>query len=210
MDLEDSLHDVYLPDGSQTPHFGEVYKAIQEVGSSRARTAWLHLQPNDGTSLDLIEKDFRDLLDPPYGSDDGSIDFRDLPDWDYESRGTIKGSSIKDPLISQPYDITLTSFDEEDTLSFTDDELDDFPERNVEPSGPGVVAQIEVSNGGGHSFVSHSGGYIKLVRLWAGDGEEEELFEGYFTLKVGFTAKYAKKIGFREVHGFSFWAVRAR
>lgn len=195
MALEDDLHEAYLPDGSQTPHFEGVYKAILE--SSTAHAAQLYL---GGSSLGEIHGNIDDSDDDPDDSDS-------------ESRGRMMGESIKDPIVEQPYNIVLTSIDEEDSVSFTDEELGDFPERDLDPSGPGMVAQIELSSEGHHGVVAQSGGQLKLVRVWAqrgANGELQELFEGYFNLQVGFVMKYAKKVGFEELQGFSFWAVRAK
>lgn len=189
MALEDDLHEAYFPGGCQTPHFEEVYKAILETGTAHA--AQLYLK--------------RDSLDLADGDEDDDLDS--------ESRGRMMGESIKDPLVEQPYNIFLTSLDEEDSLAFTDEELDDFPVRDFDPSGPGMVAKVDLSSDGHHGVVSHSGGYVKLIRVWAqqgANGELQELFEGYFTLQVNFVLKYAKKVGFQEYQGFSFWAVRAK
>jgi hypothetical protein len=38
-----------------------------------------------------------------------------------------------------------TSTEEQESLSFTEDELEDFPTRDSDPSGPGMTAQVTLS-----------------------------------------------------------------
>ena len=56
-------------------------------------------------------------------------------------KGQMKGAVIADPFVEQPYDIVFTTIKEEDPLAFTE-ELGQFPERDIDPPGPGVTAQI--------------------------------------------------------------------
>ncbi|KAA1473120.1 hypothetical protein DENSPDRAFT_839549 [Dentipellis sp. KUC8613] len=59
-------------------------------------------------------------------------------------------------------------------------------------------------------FINGGAGSVKMRRVWASEGGEE-LFEGYWTLKVKYSATMARK-GFGRGDSYSggFWAVRAR
>lgn len=186
MALEDDLNEAYFAGRTQTPHFEEVYNAIRITKTKH--TAQLYLSSDD-ESLE--------------GSLDGSED---------ESKGRIGGNNaIKDPVLQQPYDLSITSIETDESLAFTFDELMQFPERDLDASGPGMTAQVELA-GDHHGVVTRAESYIKLVRVWTkidANGKLQELFEGYFEIDVSFALKYAKEVGFKETQSFSFWAVRA-
>jgi len=124
-----------------------------------------------------------------------------------------------DPFVEQPYDVIITSIEEEGSLSFTEEELGQFPDRDsdLDPSGPGMTAQITLS-GKDHAGVLAASGHIKFVRVWAkagGSGELLEVFEAYLNLDVHLELSF-KLRGQRfrgdsaqETHAIAFWAIRA-
>jgi hypothetical protein len=62
------------------------------------------------------------------------------------------------------------------------------PSRDTDLSGPGMIAQVTLSESG-HPGVVAASGYIKFVRVWAKKGEEGELlevFEAYLNLDISF------------------------
>jgi hypothetical protein len=125
----------------------------------------------------------------------------------------MKGAVIADPFVEQPYDMVFTTVNEEDPLAFTEEELGQFPERDIDPPGPGVTAQITL-RGDHHNVVAEATGYVKLIQVWTkmdAKGAVMELFEGYLSLDVVFDGSLRfKKHGATEFHGLSFWAVRAK
>jgi hypothetical protein len=148
------------------------------------------------------------------GSDLGSVDSgHDEAD----SEGRFRGATICDPFAEQPYDVIITSTEEEDPLSFTEDELGQFPERDSDPSGPGMTAQITLSERD-HPGVLSASGYIKFVRVWMkarANGKLLEIFEVYLNLDVSFELSVRVR-GHRfkdhdreETHAIAFWAIRA-
>jgi len=161
-----------------------------------------------GSSLDISGSDL--------GSDDSGHDEAD-------SEGRFLGTSICDPFAEQPYDVIITSTEEEESLSFTEDELDNFPAKypvsdlDPPPSGPGMTAQITLSERD-HPGVIAGSGYIKFVRVWmkaSANGELLEVFEAYLNLDLRFEMNF-KLHGQRfrpqhleETHAVAFWAVRA-
>jgi hypothetical protein len=193
MGLDDDLHEAYLPGGSAVPHFEEVYNAIIETNIEHAAQLY---------------------LDAPVRSDDDYDDLDDEELDDEDSKGQMKGSAIADPFVEQPYNMVITSIKEEDSLAFTDDELWQFPTRDVDPPGPGMIAQLTLASGGHHNVVAGATGYVKLVRVWTktgANGEVMELFDGYLSLEVVFDWSLRfKGHGTTETHGLSFWAVRAK
>jgi len=54
----------------------------------------------------------------------------------------MRGSAIVEPYVNQPYDLVITSIKDNDPLAFMDNELLQFPEWNMNPPGPGLMAQI--------------------------------------------------------------------
>ncbi|KAA1473121.1 hypothetical protein DENSPDRAFT_751195, partial [Dentipellis sp. KUC8613] len=59
-------------------------------------------------------------------------------------------------------------------------------------------------------FIEGGNGSVKMRRVWTGEGGEE-LFEGYWTLWVGYGAMMARKgFGRGDTYRGAFWAVRAR
>lgn len=147
------------------------------------------------------------------GSDDSD---HDEPD----SEGRFRGATICDPFVEQPYDVIITSTEEEQSLSFTEDELDNFPAKfpfEAVPSGPGMTAQITLS-GRDHPGVIAGSGYIKFVRVWmkaSANGELLELFDVYLNLDLHFELSFKlhgqriRPQSPRETHAVAFWAVRA-
>ena len=136
-----------------------------------------------------------------------------------DSEGRFRGATICDPFVEQPYDVIITSIEEEGSLSFTEEELGQFPDRDsdLDPSGPGMTAQITLS-GKDHAGVLAASGHIKFVRVWAkagGSGELLEVFEAYLNLDVHLELSF-KLRGQRfrgdsaqETHAIAFWAIRA-
>jgi len=135
-----------------------------------------------------------------------------------DSEGRFRGATICDPFVEQPYDVIITSIEEEESLSFTEEDLGQFPERDtdLDPTGPGMTAQITLS--GGHPGVLAASGYIKFVRVWAKaseSGELLEVFEAYLNLDVHLELNPKlhghrfRGHGGQECHGIAFWAIRA-
>jgi hypothetical protein len=133
-----------------------------------------------------------------------------------DSEGRFRGIGICDPFVKQPYNVIITSTQEEESLSFTEDELGQFPDRDTDPSGPGMTAQVTLSESD-HPGVVAASGYIKFVRVWAKEGKEGELlevFEAYLNLDISFEMSF--NLGgcrFRpnppeETHALAFWAIR--
>lgn len=194
MCLDDDLHAAYLPEGSDVPHFEEVHNAIAKTTTEQAAQIYLGapVQPDDDDDLDAIDSES-----------------------DEDSMGQMRGPTICDPFVEQPYNIVISNLEEEDSLAFTDDELGQFPSRDSDPPGPGMTGQLTLASSSHRNVVTHAAGHIKLIRVWAKQdpltGKLLELFEGYFSLDVIFDwrmKKYKKKDGLKEYHGFSFWAVR--
>jgi hypothetical protein len=134
-----------------------------------------------------------------------------------DSEGQFRGTTICDPFVERPYDVIITSTEEEESLSFTEDELSQFPTRDSDPTGPGITAQVALSESD-HPGVVSASGYIKVVRVWAkpgDDGELMEVFEAYLNLDVSFELSF-KLSGHRfnrhstkETHALAFWAIRS-
>jgi hypothetical protein len=149
-----------------------------------------------------------------YGSDLGSGDSDH--DEAESDEGRFRGTSICDPFVKQPYDVIITSTEEQESLSFTEDELWQFPTRDSDPSGPGMIAQVTLSESD-HPGVVSASGYIKFVRVWMKAGENGELlevFEAYLNLDVSFELSFKlsghrfKGHNMEETHALAFWAVR--
>ena len=148
------------------------------------------------------------------GSDLGSRE-SDYDEADFEGR--FRGTTICDPFVKQPYDVIITSIEEEESLSFTEDGLGQFPTRDSDPTGPGITAQVTLSEND-HPGVVSASGYVKFVRVWAklGDnGELLEVFEAYLDLEVSFELSF-KLSGHRfrghstkEINALAFWAIRS-
>jgi hypothetical protein len=148
------------------------------------------------------------------GSDLGSVDSGHD---EAGSEGRFRGATICDPFVEQPYDVIITSTEEEDPLSFTEDELGQFPERDSDLSGPGMTAQITLSERD-HPGVLSASGYIKFVRVWmkaSANGELLEVFEAYLNLDISFELSFKlhgqrfRPPSTRETHAIAFWAIRA-
>jgi hypothetical protein len=139
------------------------------------------------------------------------------PDYDEaDSEGRFRGTTICDPFVNRPYDVIITSTEEEESLSFTEDELWQSPTRGSDPTGPGITAQVTLS--GDHPGVVSASRYIKFVRVWAklGDnGELLEVFEAYLDLDVSFELSFKlsghrfKGHSTKETHALAFWAIRS-
>jgi hypothetical protein len=188
--------------GEPFPSPEDVYNAITNADPEVTARCRLASSPDIGGS---------DL-----GSDDSGYDEAD-------SEGRFRGTTICDPFVEQPYDVIITSTEEEQSLSFTDEELWQFPatypveDSEPPPSGPGMTAQITLSNGD-HPGVLAASGYIKFVRVWtkaSANGEPLEVFEVYLNLDLRFELSF-KLHGQRfrpehleETHAVAFWAVRA-
>lgn len=136
----------------------------------------------------------------------------------HDSEGRFRGTEICDPFVKRPYDVIITSTQEEESLSFTEEELGQFPTRDTDLSGPGMTAQVTLSEDD-HPGVVAASGYIKFVRVWAKEakqGEELlEVFEAYLELDISFEISF-KLDGCRfrpnpprETHALAFWAIRA-
>jgi hypothetical protein len=118
--------------------------------------------------------------------------------------------------VKRPYDVIISSTEEQESLSFTEDELEQFPTRDEDPVGPGMIAQVTLSESD-HPGVVSASGYIKFVRVWTKAGENGELlevFEAYLNLDVSFEWTF-KLNGHRfkghdkeETHALAFWAIR--
>lgn len=133
-----------------------------------------------------------------------------------DNEGRFRGTKICDPVVNQPYDVIIASTEEEESLSFTEDELGQFPMRDTDLSGPGMTAQVALSESD-HPGVVAASGYIKFVRVWAKKDEKGELlevFEVYLNLDISFELSF--KLGGRrfrpnfpeETHALAFWAIR--
>jgi hypothetical protein len=176
------------------PQCDEVYDAI--INSNPGITAQCYL----GAPVSPYDEDEFDL-----GSDDADAN---VP----ASMGQFRGPTICDPFVEQLYNVIITSIEAQDSLAFTE-ELDQFPTRDSDPSGPGMTAQLELA-GSGHPGVDSASGYIKFVRLWtkAGpNGELLEVFEAYLNLEVVFEWDFRfRGHGRSENNELAFWAVRAK
>jgi hypothetical protein len=177
------------------PGCDEIYNAI--IDDSPSITAKCYL----GTSVSS------------YGDDGADHESDEFDDDDETPKGKFCGASICDPFADMPYNMIVTSVEEHGTLAFTEDELGQFPERELDPSGPGMIAQLALS-GGGHPGMDTVSGYIKFVRVWMKEGENGEvleLFEAYLDIEAVFEYKLALKKHCRtDNHGVAFWAVRPR
>jgi hypothetical protein len=181
---------------SPFPGYDEIYHMI--VGDSPTITAKCYL----GTSV------------PSYGENDADSEDFDADDDDEQmSKGQFRGTTICDPFAEQPYKMIVTSIEEQPVLAFTESELDQFPTRDSDPDGPGMTAQLVLSEVG-HPGVDTATGYIKFLRLWTKEGENGEileLFEAYLHIEAMFEYKVALKRRMRsDAREIAFWAIRAR
>ena len=196
------IEEGHLP-GEPFPSPEDVYNAITNAGPEATARCRLASSPgiSEGSDLD---------------SDDSGHDEADY-------KGRFQGTTICDPFSEQPYDVIITSTEEEESLSFTEDELDNFPasfpvgDSDPSPSGPGMTAQITLSERE-HPGVIAGSGYIKFVRVWSkasANGKLLEVFEVYLNLDLRSELSF-KLHGQRirpqyprETHAVAFWAVRA-
>lgn len=177
------------------PEYEEVYNAIADCSPTITAKCYL------GASVS------------PYDDDDDDHGSNDFDDDEQTSMGQFQGPTICDPFAEQPYNMIVTLIEEQATVAFTEDELWQFPERDSDPSGPGMIAQLALSTRR-HRGVDSASGYIKFVRLWTKVAENRELlelFEVYLDMEAVFEYEFALKQRNRtESHAIAFWAVRAR
>ncbi|KDQ06006.1 hypothetical protein BOTBODRAFT_39859 [Botryobasidium botryosum FD-172 SS1] len=133
-----------------------------------------------------------------------------LPSPGSSSPGTFWCSQVADPMSDEPFDVTITSIQDQSPVSFTSAEKTHFAAPRVIPLGAGIAAQTNIIDGG--CFVLSGKGSFKLVRVWANTtstGAVQELFEGIFSLRVRFAPIYARKGWNTDVNFvIGFWAVR--
>lgn len=120
---------------------------------------------------------------------------------------------MRDQILEAQYNLFLKDMEEHEEIEYTFDELMEFPDRSVDTTGPGFTAELIFGEEGHHDIIMRAKGSLKMMRVWAKEGEPGEqpleLFEGSFSLEVIYNWKYQKKVGPKEVNIFSFWAVRA-
>lgn len=192
----DLIEDGHVP-GEPFPSPEDVYNAITNASPEISAKCYLV------SSLDI-------------GGSDLSSD-----DDEASTGGRFRGTTICDPFVKQPYDVIITSTEEEECLSFIEEELDQFPAQfpvlDSDISGPGMIVQIALSERD-HPGVRSASGYMKFVRVWMKankNGELLEVFEVYLNLKVNLELSFKlhgqrfRGHGGWETHEVAFWAIRA-
>jgi len=126
----------------------------------------------------------------------------------------MRSLAIAATFIEQPYNIIITTINEEDPLAFTEEGLGQFPERDIDLSGPGMTAQITLATTSLSKPRDTSSSFVFGPRWTLMESSWScNLFEGYLSLEVSFdwSLRFKRKgHGTSESHGLSLWAVRPK
>ncbi|KAH7908985.1 hypothetical protein BJ138DRAFT_1067862 [Hygrophoropsis aurantiaca] len=176
-----SLAKIYVPSGSNPPNYAKLYEAILEYQAKRDFAARVYLKVS--TPSESTEP----------------------------TKGIFEGRSIADPMSDEPFEINIDTCKIVDKLVFKASELSSFPAASAKhmPDGSGLDAKTDLPRNCG---ITSGTGVFKMKRVWAGTSAngQQELFEGYFSCKVKYSAIYKRKgHGNGEDFNFSFWGVKA-
>ncbi|KAF9229018.1 hypothetical protein BS17DRAFT_724944 [Gyrodon lividus] len=123
--------------------------------------------------------------------------------------GRFESSTVLDPMVERPLDITLGAFTYKKALTYTPTERTSFQAPEQSTVGPGLVGHtgLPVTCG-----IKSAKGVFKIKRVWATEehGSTKELFEGFFSFSVCYDSMYRKAgHGNGAKYKFAFWGVRA-
>jgi hypothetical protein len=158
------LKSEYLPANATSPKYDEVYKTILTYQAKNDNTARCYLA--SPTSIDP------------------------------EDNSCFSSRLVEDPMEETPFDITIDSIQRRESLSFTKGELSSFAAPDAVPNGQGISAKMELTEM--HCGIKSASGVFKIKRVWTKpnpdvDGEFVELFEGFVSFKVSYSALYRRK-----------------
>jgi hypothetical protein len=160
-----------------------------------------------GTTTPQFEKLYDTILGYQAKPDSSAQIF--LPERSYD-HGVLITSGIRDPFDGSTHEVLLTDLEDCETISFEASS----PVKIITSAGKGdgVIATTTLPDG--NCGISSASGVFKLRRAWDSvneEGEIRELFEGYMTLKVGYSHLFLRKgFGKGDTYALGFWAVRAR
>ncbi|PIL26436.1 hypothetical protein GSI_12194 [Ganoderma sinense ZZ0214-1] len=129
--------------------------------------------------------------------------------------GRFRSGAIRDPLECMPFDLALDSLALTDSLKFTARENTKhafYSEPNAVSSSsmPGITASVELEDS--HCGIASTRGTFKMRRAWVSADGADEVFEGFFSLKIVYSGLYRRKCfeNSLDVPSLPFWAIRAR
>ncbi|EPQ50666.1 hypothetical protein GLOTRDRAFT_96913 [Gloeophyllum trabeum ATCC 11539] len=174
------LGEIYLPIGQSFPQFEDVYHALLAYQAKSLHTGRCYLPPDSVTSE--------------------------------AATGRWRAACVYDPVAEKAFDVGLREIVETNAFKFNTKVRNLFPGPACRPAGAGVSAKTYLQNN--YIGVKGSAGVFKLKRVWVKTdprtAELQELFEGYFSLRVSYDPDYRKKkIEEGAKFSIAFWAVRA-
>ncbi|KZT18910.1 hypothetical protein NEOLEDRAFT_1246176 [Neolentinus lepideus HHB14362 ss-1] len=130
--------------------------------------------------------------------------------------GYLRAACVWDPVAEAAFDVVITEIHVSKTFKISSNIRDLFPGPTMRPPGPGINAKTHLSLEKGYPGVKGSHGIFKLKRVWVkidlSTGEEQELFEGFFSLNVRYSEEHRKRGADRPQKlkfAIPFWAIRA-
>ena len=124
--------------------------------------------------------------------------------------GHLRSVPLEDPLEGTPHKLALTSLALHDYVVFTADETTEDALYSAPPRAtPGVTATVALTHE--HWGVSVTEGTFKMRRAWVSADGRDEVFEGFFSVYIEYSAAYRQ----RTLDDWfdtrvPFWGIRAR